>query len=613
MAITLGSNIASLQAQRTLHNTGQQLSTVFERLSSGQRINRASDDAAGLAISESLHSDGRVYNQAVRNLNDGISVLNIADSTASELSSVVMRIQELAEQAANGALSHVQRESLDEEAQSLRDEFFRVSRSAEFNGLTLFDGSIEYGVRLQAGYGTDGSIFSSLGGEMGDGTFKNGVTVSTGTNPHSVSLGDLNGDGHVDIITANYSDDNISVLLGNGDGSFGSAKSYVVGDGADSISLGDINGDGILDVVSANYGGYDVTLLTGNGDGTFQNAVTIGYGDSPASTSLGDLNGDGLLDVVVSNYYGDNALILVGNGDGTFQDALTLNVGSHPGSVRLGDLNGDDNLDIVTSNAYGDNVSVLLGNGDGTFESAVNIGVGNFPRSVALGDLNGDDVLDIVTSNTSGGDFTVLLGNGDGSFQSAKTFGSGGAGQEIQLQDVNGDGQLDIISSKTYVSLGNGDGTFQSGQSFSPGSSPYSVALGDLDEDGVLDIVTANIGSDDASVLLGKTREGIAPILEFSLQTQSDALQAIAPLERKLNSLSEQRGVIGAFQSRLHASMNTLMSTSENYSAAESRIRDVDVAFESSQLTRLNILQQAASAVLGQANQQPALAITLLS
>ncbi len=104
MAITLGSNIASLQAQRQLFKTEQNLSTVFERLSSGQRINRASDDAAGLAISESLNTDRRVFNQGIRNLNDGLSVLNIADSTVAELSGIVIRIQELAEQAANGSL-----------------------------------------------------------------------------------------------------------------------------------------------------------------------------------------------------------------------------------------------------------------------------------------------------------------------------------------------------------------------------------------------------------------------------------------------------------------------------------------------------------------------------
>lgn len=103
MPITLGTNINSLKTQRQLGLTEQSLGTVFERLSSGQRINRASDDAAGLAISESLRVDRRVFNQGIRNLNDGLSVLNIADSTVEELSGIVIRIQELAAQAANGS------------------------------------------------------------------------------------------------------------------------------------------------------------------------------------------------------------------------------------------------------------------------------------------------------------------------------------------------------------------------------------------------------------------------------------------------------------------------------------------------------------------------------
>jgi len=113
-------------------------------------------------------------------------------------------------------------------------------------------------------------------------------------------------------------------------------------------------------------------------------------------------------------------------------------------------------------------------------------------------------------------------------------------------------------------------------------------------------------------VLLGQTREGVAPLLPFALTTQADALQALAPLERKLNQLSAQRGVIGAFQSRLSAAVNVLSGTTENYTAAESRIRDADIALEVADLVRLQIGQQAATAVLAQANQAPALAILLL-
>lgn len=157
MGIRIGSNISSLQAQRSLSASTDKLSSAFERLSSGQRINHAGDDAAGLAVSSSLKADTHIYSQGVRNLNDGISALSIADGAVENLSNIVMRLQELAEQAANGALGYKQRKSLDDEAQALAKEYFRISRTSEFNDLKLFDGTVQ-GLRLQAGYGTDGSI-----------------------------------------------------------------------------------------------------------------------------------------------------------------------------------------------------------------------------------------------------------------------------------------------------------------------------------------------------------------------------------------------------------------------------------------------------------------------
>ncbi len=127
------------------------------------------------------------------------------------------------------------------------------------------------------------------------------------------------------------------------------------------------------------------------------------------------------------------------------------------------------------------------------------------------------------------------------------------------------------------------------------------------------DLITAdNDASGGLRYLEQNTIDGISPLLEFSLATRTDALQALGPIEAALNRLTEQRGIVGAFQSRLASGINTLTSTSENYSAAESRIIDADIAFESSQLTRLNILQQSAAAVLGQANLQPSLALQLL-
>lgn len=143
MSVTIGSDIGSLTAQRKLAQNTADLARVFERLSSGQRINRASDDAAGLAIADGLNASSRVYTQGIRNFNDGLSVLSIADGATTELANIVIRIKELASQAANGVYSHTQRSALDAEAQALAEEYARIARSTEFNGMRLFDGSTE--------------------------------------------------------------------------------------------------------------------------------------------------------------------------------------------------------------------------------------------------------------------------------------------------------------------------------------------------------------------------------------------------------------------------------------------------------------------------------------
>lgn len=150
MAITLGTNIASLQAQRRLAGASEKLGSVFERLSSGQRINKASDDAAGLSIADALKADQRVASVAIRNANDGISTIAIADSALSEVGNVLTRLAELAEQSANGVFSVDQRSALQNEFQALGSEIERIANVTEFNGVVLLSGNSA--VTLQVGF-----------------------------------------------------------------------------------------------------------------------------------------------------------------------------------------------------------------------------------------------------------------------------------------------------------------------------------------------------------------------------------------------------------------------------------------------------------------------------
>jgi flagellin len=170
--LTINSNIASLNAQRRFGEATNKLSQSFTRLSSGLRINKAVDDAAGLSISESLKADARIYGQTIRNLNDGISALNISESAGNELSSILTRIRELAEQSANGTNTSAQRNALNKEGQSLRQEYNRILGVTKFNGISLINGESDEIRMVLGGGGIDNSI--GLGLELlnggGDGT-----------------------------------------------------------------------------------------------------------------------------------------------------------------------------------------------------------------------------------------------------------------------------------------------------------------------------------------------------------------------------------------------------------------------------------------------------------
>lgn len=165
MPITLGSNIVSLQAQRRLSTASDALAKTYERLSSGQRINRASDDAAGLAIADSLKASARIATVAVRNANDGISTIAIADSALNEVGNVLTRLAELAEQSANGVFSSTQRSALQNEFTALGSEVERIAVTTEFNGVKLLSGGSE--LVLQIGFTSGSTSRISFNGVQG--------------------------------------------------------------------------------------------------------------------------------------------------------------------------------------------------------------------------------------------------------------------------------------------------------------------------------------------------------------------------------------------------------------------------------------------------------------
>jgi flagellin len=158
MALNIRTNVPSLAAQRNLNAATERLNTAYERLSSGQRINRAKDDAAGLAIAESLKADARVASVGIRNANDGVSIINITDGAIAQITNILSRLAELSQQSANGVFSNTQRSALSLEFNALISEVERVAMTTEFNGLKLLSGGGN--VAFQVGF--DGTSISQV-------------------------------------------------------------------------------------------------------------------------------------------------------------------------------------------------------------------------------------------------------------------------------------------------------------------------------------------------------------------------------------------------------------------------------------------------------------------
>lgn len=184
MALTINTNIAALNAQRRLGSSTGALRQSFERLSSGLRIVRARDDAAGLAIADALRADARIASVAIRNANDGISLISITDGALDQMSSVLTRMAELAEQAANGTLGAPQRSALNQEFQLLGSEIQRISETTVFNDLPLLSGSAT--VSLQVGFDSSANSQITYTGVIG--TLESVGLAQVGTSALNYSL-----------------------------------------------------------------------------------------------------------------------------------------------------------------------------------------------------------------------------------------------------------------------------------------------------------------------------------------------------------------------------------------------------------------------------------------
>ncbi len=197
---------------------------------------------------------------------------------------------------------------------------------------------------------------------VGDGSFSAPTSSPVGGQPLLVAVGDLNDDGKLDIAVDNAVDAAVSILFGNGDGTFGPQTIVPMPAGAllQSLALADIDGDGALDMVVLDASNDSAVVVLGRGDGSFGLPVAFGVGGLPIFVAIGDLNNDGHPDLAVGNVNDATVSVLLGRGDGTFGPQTTLAVGSEPIPVAVGDFNHDGGLDIVAGNFADATVSVLL-------------------------------------------------------------------------------------------------------------------------------------------------------------------------------------------------------------------------------------------------------------
>jgi hypothetical protein len=339
--------------------------------------------------------------------------------------------------------------------------------------------------------------------------------------PISVAVGDFNGDGKQDLVTANNNSNTVTISLGNGDGTFANGTEITGFGSPFSVAVGDFNNDGKQDVVTGNNSRMSVSINLGNGDGTFVAVNEMVLNTDVRDISVGYFNQDNIQDIVITNYASDNLAIGLGIGDGTFTFTTMPSVNS-PLFAEIGDFNSDGFQDIIAANNLGSTIMVLTNDGNGAFTSGSGYEIGNNPSAIVTGDFNGDRFPDIAIAHTAAtstiSTVSVRFGDGNGGFTGSVDYNVGNSATAITMGDFNGDGFQDFAASSLLDSLvtiyfGNGDGTFANpfvltvGGASGPGGSSYAITTGNFNGDGYADFVFTYSGGKDLGIALGGAAE----------------------------------------------------------------------------------------------------------
>lgn len=496
MGLVVQHNLPAIGAYNKMNINVANGQKSTEKLSSGYRINRAGDDAAGLAISEKMRGQIRGLDQATRNAQDGISLIQTAEGALNETHSILQRMRELSVQSANGTYDDENdRMNINKEVDALKSELDRIATSTEFNGKKLLDGS--------------------LGGEEGAANY-------TGT---GVVAG-------VDVTLSGFAK--------------GTAVKFVTGSANDGTAAAAFDEASNTITVTLN-------AATGPASKNFAQA------DINAALTAADLKGTVAYTGNIAS--GATAAAKLGTVKATEAPAA---------STKANDVVGtNSNFKLVATKAGATEIaSFTFAKGGAGVQSVAKTATGAV--TITLDD----------TKSYSASDLSELLKAHDIDFKAE--FSGSYTGADL----------VDNSFGDTLMAVTDGTGTGADGITFQIGANGV--------EDQKVSLIVNN--QDSASL-------GVASI---SVGTQDKANAAIDSIDKAINSVSSTRADLGALQNRLEHTVNNLTTTSENLTAAESRIRDTDMAKEMMDFTKNNILQQAAQAMLAQANTQPQAVLQLL-
>ncbi len=620
MPLSILSNVSSLRSQRALSDSTRRVGLSFERLSSGLRINRASDDAAGLAISEDLRVESRITATASRNVSDGVSLLQIAGGALDSISSLLTRMSELAEQAANGTLGSEQRAALDQEYNSLSREIARISESTEFNGIKLFGGEQVTGSK------TASSQLETVLGISADGKTVFGKNNLFPPNLHSFDT--ETGEVTLEIAGADYDPSGIGKVAVDASGN------RVVFEAGDEIFLYDRTIGQVTQLTDAASVGTTEAYygLTISADGN-----TVAFTSQARYDSAGNASGNGADQIVTidlsTGVYGSIVgdftttpahFELSANGDylvTTSRDNFNGNNPDVGADVFVADIrSGSGSLENITNGANTDSASSggITNDGRVFLSSSSNLGGLNPGGDNVLFEYDqGSGEFEAKLSLPTGQNFASLTLSADGQtlhFLSAGDFAGDNPNNQRQLfrydADLDQVTQITALTTSTFInaSLISADGSLVTDNAgtfnFNYFDTTMSAANISIDTgDGSIGVIQTELGALRASL------DGFSG---YVISSEFAAKQTLDVLEENRGQLASIQGSIGAGLSRLETAHSVLGQKKLEFDSARSRIVDVDVADEAAQLTRNTILQQAGAAVLTQANAQTDLALLLL-